>query len=125
MMGFENVTNHHLSLDSVKWFRSKDKCILYHKYSRYLHQITTVVFTIVPAMERTKHHVSSTIIVEEGSFAYLIYSPTGLHLVVQACGRINNMLELDNSANKFTSEMNFRLSDGGEDGKFNVIGFVQ
>ena len=56
--------NHSRGVYSVKWCRPRDKIVLHHKYSRYLHQTNTIVFTTISATKETEFHLSSDTIIK-------------------------------------------------------------
>ncbi len=47
---------------SIKWLYSKEKCILYRKYSKHLHQTNIITLTILPAINKIKYYLISSII---------------------------------------------------------------
>ena len=64
---------------SFKWYRSKDKCIMWCWYLRYLHKTNTIVFTIISAIKEAKLHVSSKNISRVSLFGYVIYYSIHAH----------------------------------------------
>ena len=71
-------------LNSVTWSCSKCKITLCHRYIRYLHQTTTIVFIILPA---AKFYLSSTIIGRVSSLGYAIF----LQLTIYINSQIRNL----------------------------------
>ncbi len=88
---------------------------------RYLHQTTTLVFTITCAIKATEFHVYSTIISKNSSFGYLIYISAGLH---SWPAEIYNMHQKANSDNTGTIEMKSGSFDCEYDGEPNCVSLV-
>ncbi len=61
-------------LNSVQWFYSKEKCVLCHKYFRYLHETYTFMLTILSATRQAKSNLYSTCTIEIGLSDCIIYS---------------------------------------------------
>ena len=67
------------TLNSIRWFCSKDKFILHRKYFRYFHKTNSIVFTTTSAIKRAKFHLSSIIITYVRLFGYAFYSSVDVH----------------------------------------------
>ena len=66
-------------LNSVKWFCSKEKCVLYPKFVRCHQKTNTIEFITLPSIKQAKVHLSSTIITEVSLFGYVIHSSSDTH----------------------------------------------
>ena len=104
--------------NSVKWHHRIENLILSRKYLAYLHQTNTVVFNILSAAKQTKFYLSSPNITKVTLFDYVIYSSADSR-------RINNIDKLAHSVDNGAEQMEFDLSDEGEDGEHNGAGLAE
>ncbi len=68
-----------MHVDFVKWFCLKERVDLRLKYFGYLHQINTIMFHIISAINLTKFQLSTPIIATVSLFGSVIYSLADPH----------------------------------------------
>ena len=78
--------SHSLNCILVKRYLFIEKCIVYHKYDRYLDETNTIVCVI----KRVRFQLSGTINTEDGFFGYDIFASAKPAQAMHANWRINN-----------------------------------
>ena len=69
-------------VNSVKWYRIKEKCIVHCKYFRCLHRTKAIVFSILSPVMTAKFYLSSICIDRVSLFHHIIYSSADTHTLL-------------------------------------------
>ena len=109
-------------LDQMIPFHQKKKNVLRPKYSKNLYQINAVGF-IIFTTKWAKFHISVTFDTEVTLFGHVICPSADLHCHCQAILWINDKHKSANSGYRGAKKLKFGLSDSGDGGEYDSVGF--
>ena len=109
--------NNQTCTQSIKWFCSKEECIMHCKYFEYLHKKKHCMFSIFFAIMQAKLYLPGTIIGRVSLFSYGIYFAADTPLSVCISRKFINIAKYVRLNNNGAREMRVSSLDGADDGR--------